>query len=96
MNGLEKPIYELINMLVQYEPTTKKSAPSVLVGEVSTSKVKGKGPRRWKRKKDKAKAAAIALSAPVAPVGMGKGKRKAGSKSIRGNDGCMHCRKKGH
>ncbi|KAL0287523.1 UNVERIFIED_CONTAM: Retrovirus-related Pol polyprotein from transposon TNT 1-94 [Sesamum angustifolium] len=38
MNGLEKSINELINMLVQYEATIKKSAPSVLVGEVSTSK----------------------------------------------------------
>ncbi|KAL0394791.1 UNVERIFIED_CONTAM: hypothetical protein Slati_4445300 [Sesamum latifolium] len=43
MNGLEKSINELINMLVQYETTTKKSEPSVLVGEASTSKAKGKG-----------------------------------------------------
>ncbi|KAL2245886.1 UNVERIFIED_CONTAM: hypothetical protein Sindi_2856800 [Sesamum indicum] len=45
MNGLEKTISEFINMLVQYEATTKKSAPSVLVGEASTSKAKGKGSR---------------------------------------------------
>ncbi|KAL0386259.1 UNVERIFIED_CONTAM: hypothetical protein Sradi_3020200 [Sesamum radiatum] len=32
MNGLEKSIHELINMLVQYEATTHKSEPSVLVG----------------------------------------------------------------
>ncbi|KAL0288689.1 UNVERIFIED_CONTAM: hypothetical protein Sradi_7092400 [Sesamum radiatum] len=44
MNGLEKSIHELINMLVQYETTTHKSEPSVLVGEASTSKAKGKGP----------------------------------------------------
>ncbi|KAL0395119.1 UNVERIFIED_CONTAM: hypothetical protein Slati_4478100 [Sesamum latifolium] len=44
MNVLEKSINELINMLVQYEATSKKSAPSVLVGETSTSKVKGKRP----------------------------------------------------
>ncbi|KAL0386219.1 UNVERIFIED_CONTAM: Retrovirus-related Pol polyprotein from transposon RE2 [Sesamum radiatum] len=53
MNGLEKSIHESINMLVQYEATTHKSEPTVLVGEVSTSKGKGKGVRRWKRKKGK-------------------------------------------
>ncbi|KAL0304616.1 UNVERIFIED_CONTAM: hypothetical protein Scaly_3016500 [Sesamum calycinum] len=42
INGLEKFINELINMLVQYEAMIKKSAPSVLVGEASTSKVKDK------------------------------------------------------
>ncbi|KAL0386236.1 UNVERIFIED_CONTAM: hypothetical protein Sradi_3017900 [Sesamum radiatum] len=72
MNGLEKSINELINMLVQYEATTKNSEPSVLVGEASTSKAKGKGAKRWKRKKGKVKAAASALSAPVAPVGWAK------------------------
>ncbi|KAL0448203.1 UNVERIFIED_CONTAM: hypothetical protein Slati_1948200 [Sesamum latifolium] len=51
MNGLEKSIHELINMLVQYEATTRKSEPSVLVA--STSKAKGKGARCWKRKKGK-------------------------------------------
>ncbi|KAL0446156.1 UNVERIFIED_CONTAM: hypothetical protein Slati_1743500 [Sesamum latifolium] len=44
MNGLEKTIHELINMFVQYEATTHKSAPAVLVGETSTSKMKGKRP----------------------------------------------------
>ncbi|KAL0448975.1 UNVERIFIED_CONTAM: hypothetical protein Slati_1453900 [Sesamum latifolium] len=53
MNGLEKSIHELINMLVQYEATTRKSEPSVLVGEASTSKAKGKGARRWKRRRVK-------------------------------------------
>ncbi|KAL0278085.1 UNVERIFIED_CONTAM: hypothetical protein Sradi_7296700, partial [Sesamum radiatum] len=75
MNGLEMSINELIN-IVQYEATTKKSEPSVLVGEASTSKAKGKGARRWKRKKGKAKAAASTLGVPVTPVGMGKGKGK--------------------
>ncbi|KAK4388265.1 hypothetical protein Sango_2433100 [Sesamum angolense] len=41
MNGLEKSINELINMLVQYKATIKKSTPSVLIGEASTSKAKG-------------------------------------------------------
>ncbi|KAL0445252.1 UNVERIFIED_CONTAM: hypothetical protein Slati_2247900 [Sesamum latifolium] len=42
MNGPEKTIHELINMLVQYETATHKSAPAVLVGEASTFKAKGK------------------------------------------------------
>ncbi|KAL0455320.1 UNVERIFIED_CONTAM: hypothetical protein Slati_0871200 [Sesamum latifolium] len=42
MNGLEKSINELINILLQYEATTQKSASAVLVGEASTSKAKGK------------------------------------------------------
>ncbi|KAL0355563.1 UNVERIFIED_CONTAM: hypothetical protein Sradi_4003200 [Sesamum radiatum] len=50
-NGLEKSIHELINMLVQYEATTYKSEPTVLVGEALTSKAKGKRAERWKRKK---------------------------------------------
>ncbi|KAL0366981.1 UNVERIFIED_CONTAM: hypothetical protein Sradi_3588200 [Sesamum radiatum] len=38
----EETYVDLINMLVQYEATLEKSAPSVLVGEASTSKAKGK------------------------------------------------------
>ncbi|KAL0445671.1 UNVERIFIED_CONTAM: hypothetical protein Slati_1695000 [Sesamum latifolium] len=54
MNGLDKDLHELINMLVQYEATIEKSAPSsVLVGEASTLKAKGKGAGRWRRKKGK-------------------------------------------
>ncbi|KAL0290570.1 UNVERIFIED_CONTAM: hypothetical protein Sradi_7047200 [Sesamum radiatum] len=84
MNRLEKSINELINMLVQYEATIKKSAPSVLIGEASTSKAKGKRAGRWKRKKGKAKAKTVivakdAKSAPIAPVGMGKGKKRMGT-----------------
>ncbi|KAL0362041.1 UNVERIFIED_CONTAM: Retrovirus-related Pol polyprotein from transposon TNT 1-94 [Sesamum calycinum] len=101
-SGLEKSINELINMLVQYEATIKKFAPSVLVGEASTSKLKGKKVGRWKRKKGKAKAKTVivandAKSAPVAPVGICKGKRKMGSQQqSRANDICTHWREKGH
>ncbi|KAL2228383.1 UNVERIFIED_CONTAM: hypothetical protein Sindi_1818000 [Sesamum indicum] len=42
MKGIEKSINELINMLVQYEATTKKFVPLVLVGEAFTSKMKDK------------------------------------------------------
>ncbi|KAL0355663.1 UNVERIFIED_CONTAM: hypothetical protein Sradi_4013200 [Sesamum radiatum] len=69
MNGLEKFIHELINMLVQYETTTHKSEPTVLVGEVSTSKAKGKGTRRWKRKKGKRTAVTTTTGTGGAPAG---------------------------
>ncbi|KAL0423349.1 UNVERIFIED_CONTAM: hypothetical protein Sradi_0869700 [Sesamum radiatum] len=52
MNGLEKTLHELINMLVQYKATIEKSAPSARVGEVPTSKAKGKDAGREKWKKD--------------------------------------------
>ncbi|KAK4397689.1 hypothetical protein Sango_1244400 [Sesamum angolense] len=102
MNGLEKSINELINMLVQYEATIKKSAPSILIREASTSKVKDKRVGCWKRKKGKAKAktfvvAKDAKSAPIAPVRMGKGKRRIGTQQqSRANDICTHFREKGH
>ncbi|KAL0400299.1 UNVERIFIED_CONTAM: hypothetical protein Sradi_2373200 [Sesamum radiatum] len=53
MNGFDKDLHELINMLVQYEATIEKSVPSVLLGEASTLKAKGKGAERWMRKKGK-------------------------------------------
>ncbi|KAL0295077.1 UNVERIFIED_CONTAM: hypothetical protein Scaly_3110400 [Sesamum calycinum] len=102
VNGLEKSINELINMLVQYKATIKKYVPSVLVGEASTSKVKGKRAGCWKRKKGKTKAKYVfvvkdAKSAPIAPVGMGKGKRKMGTQQqSKAKDICTHCREKGN
>ncbi|KAL0445934.1 UNVERIFIED_CONTAM: hypothetical protein Slati_1721300 [Sesamum latifolium] len=99
MNGLEKSIHELINMLVQYEATTHKSEPSVLVGEASTSKAKGKGARRWKRKKGKVTAVTATASTggapPTAPKGKGKGK-VGSSQQSKENDVCIHCNEKGH
>ncbi|KAK4409340.1 Copia protein [Sesamum angolense] len=98
MNGLEKSI----NELVQYEATIKKSTPSVLIGEASTSKTKGKRVGCGKRKKGKAKAKIIivekdAKSATVAPVGMGKRKRRMGTQQqSKANDICAYCREKGH
>ncbi|KAL0411115.1 UNVERIFIED_CONTAM: Retrovirus-related Pol polyprotein from transposon RE2 [Sesamum latifolium] len=90
MNGLEKSIHELINMLVQYEATTHKSEPAVLVGEASTSKAKGKGARRLKRKKGKGTAVTATASTegapPAAPTGKGKG--KVGVLSSRGQIIC--------
>ncbi|KAL0405082.1 UNVERIFIED_CONTAM: Retrovirus-related Pol polyprotein from transposon gypsy [Sesamum latifolium] len=83
MNGLEKSINELINMMVKYEIMTYKSALAVLVGEALTSKAKGKRVGRWKRKKGKGKAVAATASAegaPIAPMGKGKGKGKDSAK----------------
>ncbi|KAL0451246.1 UNVERIFIED_CONTAM: Retrovirus-related Pol polyprotein from transposon RE2 [Sesamum latifolium] len=79
MNGLEKSVHELINMMIQYEATTHKSGPSVLIGEASTTEANGKRAGRWKSKKGKGKAVAATVhapSAPIAPVEMGKGKEK--------------------
>ncbi|KAL0420316.1 UNVERIFIED_CONTAM: Retrovirus-related Pol polyprotein from transposon TNT 1-94 [Sesamum latifolium] len=98
LNGLEKSIHELINILVQYEAMTQKFEPEVLVGEASTSKAKGKGARRWKRKKGKVTtvtATASTEGAPAAPMGKGKGK-VGGSQRPRANDVCTHCQGKGH
>ncbi|KAL0455686.1 UNVERIFIED_CONTAM: hypothetical protein Slati_0907800 [Sesamum latifolium] len=98
MNGLEKYINELIDMLLQYEATTHKSELAVLVGEASTSKEKGKRAERWKRKKGKEKAVAATASAGgtrAAPTGKGKGK-VGGSQRSRANDVCMHCQGKGY
>ncbi|KAL0367252.1 UNVERIFIED_CONTAM: hypothetical protein Sradi_3615300 [Sesamum radiatum] len=99
INGLEKSIHELINMLVRYEATTHKSEPAVLEGEASTSKAKGKGARRWKRKKDKGTTvtttASTGAAPPAAPKGKGKGKVGSFQRS-KTNDVCMHCHGKGH
>ncbi|KAL0286911.1 UNVERIFIED_CONTAM: hypothetical protein Sradi_7136700 [Sesamum radiatum] len=96
MNGLDKDLHELINMLVQYEAMIEKSAPSTLVGEASTSKPKGKGARRWRRKKGKTESTTTsAQSAPVAPLGMGKGKRKAVRQSWIAKHVCIYCCEKG-
>ncbi|KAL0411236.1 UNVERIFIED_CONTAM: hypothetical protein Slati_3713300, partial [Sesamum latifolium] len=77
MNGLEKSIHELINMLVQYEATTHKSEPAVLVGETSTSKAKARVPEA-KRKKGKGTAVTTTASTrgalPAAPMEKGKGR----------------------
>ncbi|KAL0315351.1 UNVERIFIED_CONTAM: Transposon Ty2-B Gag-Pol polyprotein [Sesamum radiatum] len=100
MNGLEKSIHELINILVQYEATTHKSAPVVLVGKASTSEAKDKDAGRWKRKKEKGKvttATASAEGAPATASGKGKGKgRVGGSQRSKANDVRMHCQGKGH
>ncbi|KAL2235288.1 uncharacterized protein LOC105157264 [Sesamum indicum] len=68
MNVLEKFIHKLTNMMDQYEATTHKSKLVVLVGEASTSKMKGKRAKRWKRKKGKGKVIAATGSAPSTPT----------------------------
>ncbi|KAL0287858.1 UNVERIFIED_CONTAM: hypothetical protein Scaly_2752200 [Sesamum calycinum] len=72
MNGLEKSLDELINMLVEYEATIEKFALSVLVEEASTFKARGKVAGREKKKKDETSStAASTLSAPVTTLGGG-------------------------
>ncbi|KAL0319685.1 UNVERIFIED_CONTAM: hypothetical protein Sradi_5230000 [Sesamum radiatum] len=44
MNGLDKDLHELINMLVQYEATIEKFSPSVLVGRLRPQKRTAKAP----------------------------------------------------
>ncbi|KAL0420695.1 UNVERIFIED_CONTAM: hypothetical protein Slati_3092400 [Sesamum latifolium] len=80
MNGLEESLHELINMLVQYEATIEKFAPSVLMGEASTSKNEGQGMPdvRRARRKRRLLIAASTLSAPVTPLGGGKRKEEEG------------------
>ncbi|KAL0294237.1 UNVERIFIED_CONTAM: hypothetical protein Sangu_3223100 [Sesamum angustifolium] len=91
MNGLEKSIHELINILVQYEETIEKSTPSVLVGDASTSKVKGKVAGCEKRKKDETSSiAATTLSVPVTRLAVGKGKRKRVRQSKISNYVCIY------
>ncbi|KAL0419037.1 UNVERIFIED_CONTAM: hypothetical protein Sradi_1317200 [Sesamum radiatum] len=100
MKGLEKSIHELINMLVQYEATTHKSAQAILVGEASTSNPKDKKARCWKRNKGKGKittATASTEGALAAVCGKDKGKGTVGSSHrSKANDVCMHCQGKGH
>ncbi|KAL0448217.1 UNVERIFIED_CONTAM: hypothetical protein Slati_1949600 [Sesamum latifolium] len=100
MNGLEKSIHELINILVQYEAMIHKSTSVVLAGEASTSNAKAKSYGRQKRNKENGKAVAATASAkgtPAALVGKGKGKGKVGgSQRSRKNATCMHCQGKGH
>ncbi|KAL0433700.1 UNVERIFIED_CONTAM: hypothetical protein Slati_2704300 [Sesamum latifolium] len=71
MNGLEKSIHELINMLVQYEATIHKYEPVVLVGEASTSKAKDKGVRRWKRRRVRKRRSQPLLAPEVLDTGCG-------------------------
>ncbi|KAL0394879.1 UNVERIFIED_CONTAM: hypothetical protein Slati_4454100 [Sesamum latifolium] len=97
MNGLEESLHELIIMLVQYEATIEKHAPSLLVGKTSTSKAKGKVVGREKSKKDETSYTAAGTSSiSVTPLGRGKGKRKRVRQSMIPNDVCIYCREKGH
>ncbi|KAL0290494.1 UNVERIFIED_CONTAM: hypothetical protein Sradi_7048500, partial [Sesamum radiatum] len=92
INGLEKSLHELINMLIQYETMIKHSALLELVGESSTSKAKGKVAGYEKRKKDETSStAASTSSALVTPLGGSKGKRKRFGQSKISNDVCIYC-----
>ncbi|KAL0457696.1 UNVERIFIED_CONTAM: hypothetical protein Slati_0396800, partial [Sesamum latifolium] len=98
MNGLEKSIHELINMLVQYEATTHKFEPAVLVGEASTSKRKARVPDAGRGRREKERRSQPLLAPRVLPCSPdGKGQREGwGSQRSRANDVCIHCHGKGH
>ncbi|KAL0419027.1 UNVERIFIED_CONTAM: hypothetical protein Sradi_1316200 [Sesamum radiatum] len=92
MNGFEESLHELINRWVKYEATIEKSAPTVLVGEASTSKAKGKVAGREKRKKGEMfSTTANTSSVLVTLLGGGKGKRKRVHQSTISNDVCIYC-----
>ncbi|KAL0405237.1 UNVERIFIED_CONTAM: hypothetical protein Slati_3837600 [Sesamum latifolium] len=97
MNGLEKSLHELINMLVQYKATIEKPVLLVLVGDASTSKAKDKVAGREKRKEDETySTAASTSSAHIIPLGGGKGMGRGFVSQKIPNDACIYCREKGH
>ncbi|KAL0404110.1 UNVERIFIED_CONTAM: hypothetical protein Sradi_2051800 [Sesamum radiatum] len=98
MNGLENSIHVLINMLIQYEATTHKSEPAVLVGEASTSKAKGKGANAGSGRRARERRSQPLLAPEVVfLLPRRKGQREGwGSQRLKANDVCMHCQGKGH
>ncbi|KAL0287600.1 UNVERIFIED_CONTAM: hypothetical protein Sradi_7120700 [Sesamum radiatum] len=76
MKELEKTIHELIDMLVQYEAMTHKSAPTVLIGEASTSKTKSKSAGHWKRRRVRERLSQLLLRRGRPCCSKGKGKRE--------------------
>ncbi|KAL0285384.1 UNVERIFIED_CONTAM: hypothetical protein Scaly_2821200 [Sesamum calycinum] len=97
MNGLKESLHELINILVKYEATIEKSAPSVLVGEVSTSKAKGKVAIREKRKKGETSSTAASTSSAPITLLAGVKERERGFVSLGFRMMfCIYCHEKGH
>ncbi|KAL0325348.1 UNVERIFIED_CONTAM: hypothetical protein Sradi_5104100 [Sesamum radiatum] len=95
INGLEKSISELINILVQFEATVKRSEHAVMLGEASTSK-KGKKAQRWKTKRSNAKGPVPASKSIVKAPTVGKGKRKEVPKASKAEDAYHYCHEKRH
>ncbi|KAL0455642.1 UNVERIFIED_CONTAM: hypothetical protein Slati_0903400 [Sesamum latifolium] len=96
MNGLEENLHKLINMLVQYEATIEKSTPSVLVGEASTAKAKGKLPAARRGRMMRHLQLLLALQVLLLHRLRGKENRKRVRQSSIPNDICIYCREKGH
>ncbi|KAL0463030.1 UNVERIFIED_CONTAM: hypothetical protein Slati_0190600 [Sesamum latifolium] len=89
MNGLDKDLHELINMLVQYEATIEKSAPSVLVGEASTSKAKAKAPDAGGGRRIRQNQLLQALRALLLPRWVWARKEESGSNQWIAKDVCI-------
>ncbi|KAL0394466.1 UNVERIFIED_CONTAM: hypothetical protein Slati_4412800 [Sesamum latifolium] len=96
MNGLDKDLHQLINMLVQYEAMIEMSALSVLIGEASTSKAKGKGADAGGGRRVRQNQLLQVLRAPCCPLGMAKKRGKAVRQSWISKDVYINCREKGH
>ncbi|KAL0287233.1 UNVERIFIED_CONTAM: hypothetical protein Sradi_7128400, partial [Sesamum radiatum] len=97
MNGLDKNLHELINMLVQCEATIEESALSVLVGRLRPQKRKAKGSDAEGERRVRQNQLLQALRALLLPLlGMGKGKRKAVWQLWISKDICINYREKGH
>ncbi|KAL0367160.1 UNVERIFIED_CONTAM: hypothetical protein Sradi_3606100 [Sesamum radiatum] len=88
--------FEEEDTYVDYEAMVEKSASSVLVGEASTFKSKGKVVEREKRKKDETSCTASTSSALVTPLDGGEETRKRVPQSMIPNDVGIYCREKSH
>ncbi|KAL0451492.1 UNVERIFIED_CONTAM: hypothetical protein Slati_1127300 [Sesamum latifolium] len=96
LHRLDKDLHELINMLVQYEATIEKSAPSVLVREASTSKAKGKGPDAGGGRRVRQNQLLQALRALLLPRWAWAKERGRQFDSHGFQKICINCREKGH
>ena len=92
MNGIEKNLHELINMLVQYKTTVEKSASASTSRRGFDLESKGQGCQMGERKSDETSSTASSTSSdPVTLLGGGKGKRKIVCQSRIPNDVCIYC-----
>ncbi|KAL2246125.1 UNVERIFIED_CONTAM: hypothetical protein Sindi_2880700 [Sesamum indicum] len=95
MNGLDKDLHELINMLVKYEVTIGKSTPEVLVGEALTLEAKGKGSDVGGGRKVRQNHLLQALRVLLFPTGYGKREEEGGSAVVVPKDIFIDCHEKG-
>ncbi|KAL0296008.1 UNVERIFIED_CONTAM: hypothetical protein Sradi_6652900 [Sesamum radiatum] len=95
MNGLEKSIFKLINILVQFKVMIKRLELVFLLGEASNFK-KVKKTRHWKKKESKSKGPPSASQPVLKALAIDKGKKKEVSKASKRENTCHCCREKRH